>query len=107
MEFQELDLKHFSQDNSMKEGNKVLELYNLQSEALSNLGRKLDVGDYIEELLHQHGFQNIVHRRYRVPLGIWPKDKKLVGIYLDEDILLTCSHRNQSVIFGIQNSLLG
>ena len=107
MEFQELDLKHFSQDNSLTEGNKVLELYNLQSEALSNLGRKLDVGDYIEELLHQRGFQNIVHRRFQVPLGIWPKDKKWVGIYLDDDILLICSHRNQSVIFGIQNYLLG
>jgi hypothetical protein len=92
VEFQLLDSKHYARDESINEGNRVLQLYNLQTEALSKVGRKLDVGDDIEEFLKQAGFQNVTHRRWPVPLGGWPKNKTLVWNYREQecvaDILL-------------------
>ena len=105
MEFQFLDSKHYAQDQSINEGNKVLQLCSFQEEAFSKVGRELDMGDDIEELLKQSGFQNVTHRRQPVPLGAWPKEKTLVWNYREQEyVLLTSSHRKGSVYFGFVSS---
>ncbi|KAK5291059.1 hypothetical protein LTR99_010975 [Exophiala xenobiotica] len=76
-EWQELDLKHYSEDKTMNRGNKLQQLFEHLSLAIGNLGRKLAVADDIEELLHKQGFQNIKHDKIKVPLGGWPKDARL------------------------------
>lgn len=81
LEFQELDSEFYSQDRSLKDDNKVHELRRLQQKALSRLGRKLNVVDDVKELLLEHGFHSIEHRRFPVPLGMWPKRKTLVWLF--------------------------
>ena len=47
LELEVLDWKHYSQGDSAIDGNKVLESFDLESEAMIQLGRKLDVGKYL------------------------------------------------------------
>ncbi|ETI26799.1 hypothetical protein G647_10244 [Cladophialophora carrionii CBS 160.54] len=71
IEFHELDSNFYVMPNSAP-GRKVMEMSQLLSLGLSNLGRRLDVADYIRELLQQQGFENITHDRVAVPIGMWP-----------------------------------
>ncbi|EXJ54243.1 hypothetical protein A1O7_09580 [Cladophialophora yegresii CBS 114405] len=71
IEFHELDSNYYVMPNSTP-GRKVLEMSQLLSLGLSNLGRRLDVADYIRELLQQQGFEHLTHDRIAVPIGMWP-----------------------------------
>ena len=74
-----MDFRLYAQDASPEESHSLLELDHLLREAFSNLGRELDVADHFENLLRDHGFRNIQHRRISIPMGFWPEAKEFVS----------------------------
>jgi len=78
VEFQDFDLHNYSQDNSIPPDNKVMELYNLILEGCDKIGRTASPGQDLESLVRETGFVNIGHKIFKLPLGTWPKDERLV-----------------------------
>jgi hypothetical protein len=77
-----------------------MEMRKLLNLGLSNLGRRLDVADYIRELLQQQGFEHITHERIPVPLGMWPaRQDYTYSIYSQRNIGLA---RITELEFGIE-----
>ncbi|KIW63420.1 hypothetical protein, variant [Phialophora macrospora] len=103
IEFHELDSNFYAQPNSIP-GHKVMEMRKLLARGLSNLGRRLDVADYIRELLQQQGFEHITHERIAVPLGMWPaRQDYSYSLYSQRNIGLA---RITELEFGIEGLTL-
>lgn len=49
------------------------------AEGISKMGKVLYTGPLFEGLLKDAGFINIHVHTYKLPLGTWPKDKKMVS----------------------------
>jgi hypothetical protein len=47
--------------------------------ACEKVGRPLGMGPKLKGLVEETGFTKVGHRTIPLPLGIWPKDKTLVG----------------------------
>lgn len=78
MEYQDWDLQIFSDDGSLKDDSDFLKWDRLILEACEKTGREACPGRYLEEWVTKAGFENITHQRYRVPVGPWAKDQKMV-----------------------------
>ena len=78
VEFQDFDLKHYSEDDSIPEGNNVLAIHDLIIEACEKVGRSLRIGRELKHRAEQAGFVNVQEHVFRIPLGPWPKDPRLV-----------------------------
>lgn len=50
----------------------------LALEACDKIGRTGKPGPYLAQWLTEAGYQNVHHLVYKLPLGTWPKEKKLV-----------------------------
>ena len=80
VEFQDFDLHNYSQDNSIPPDNKVLEWYNLLMEGCEKIGRTASPGQHLESWVRDAGFTNIHHKTFKLPLGAWPKDERMVWL---------------------------
>lgn len=78
VEFQDYDMRNFTQDNSIGPGNKVAQLMDLLIEACDKMGRTANPGIHLREWIEQAGFENVKEEVFNIPLGAWPKDKKMV-----------------------------
>ncbi|KAF7194911.1 Secondary metabolism regulator LAE1 [Pseudocercospora fuligena] len=76
-EFQDLDLHNYSEDNSIPEGNKVLELYKNVIEGCEKVGRTACPGPHLKKWMEEAGFNNVTEHIFKLPLGPWPKDMTL------------------------------
>ncbi|KAK3319717.1 S-adenosyl-L-methionine-dependent methyltransferase [Cercophora scortea] len=83
IEIQEFGGRPFCDDGSTPEDYSVLKFSDLATQAMANFGCDFRVADKLEGRLAQAGFTNISCRRFKVPMGTWPKDKRLrlVGLY--------------------------
>lgn len=79
VEFQDIDLKHYSEDDSIPQGNHVAEIHDLLIEACDKVGRTLVPGRFLRRWAEEEGFVNVEEHIFRVPLGTWPKDPRLVS----------------------------
>ena len=52
-------------------------------EAAAKFGRRMDVATHMHEWVHNAGYSEVVQHIATIPVGNWPKDKKLetLGMY--------------------------
>jgi hypothetical protein len=80
VEFQDYDTACVSQDNTIPKDYKVAEMLSLLRGACDSIGRLLDPGPRLKGWVETAGFENITQRIIPLPVGIWPKDKKMVSL---------------------------
>ncbi|KAL1970259.1 hypothetical protein VTN77DRAFT_5419 [Rasamsonia byssochlamydoides] len=74
VEFQDWDPMIYSEDGSTK-GTSIEKYYVHTLAAYEKAGYCARVGPGLEEWFRQAGFVDIKVTKYRVPMGVWPKDK--------------------------------
>ncbi|KIX95772.1 uncharacterized protein Z520_08480 [Fonsecaea multimorphosa CBS 102226] len=77
VEFQDFDIDYYSQDGSLTEEHALRRWLLLCSEAAAKIGRTLHVGRRLEQWAKEAGFINVQVVKVPVPIGPWPKDKRL------------------------------
>ncbi|KIW10070.1 hypothetical protein PV08_11846 [Exophiala spinifera] len=86
VEFQLLALDPQShREGPRSEESKIRDLHRRLSEGLSATGRELNVHHELPRQLQKIGFHNIEHKKFAVPLGKWPKDPRLVILFIEEN----------------------
>ena len=80
-EFQDFDLKYYSEDGSLKEEHSVQKWITKLLQAAENFGRDPSPGSKLEKYMKEAGFEDVHHEKYRMPIGPWPKDTHLVSLY--------------------------
>ncbi|KUJ08667.1 S-adenosyl-L-methionine-dependent methyltransferase [Mollisia scopiformis] len=98
IELQELEFVTLCDDGTMKDDYTVYRFLTLIKEGLAVFGVDLLAMRRNAELLRDAGFVNVEEKVFKIPLGIWPRNKtmKLIGLYL------------RSVIYdGLQGIALG
>lgn len=80
-EFQDFDLKYYSEDGSLKEEHSVQKWITTLLKAAEDFGRDPSPGSKLEQHMKDAGFEDVQHEKYRMPIGPWPKDKHLVSPY--------------------------
>ncbi|TEA12223.1 Secondary metabolism regulator LAE1 [Colletotrichum sidae] len=73
-EFQDLDLTYYSDDGSLTEQHKTWIWHKKFIEASELLGQEPSPVKRLKRLVEDAGFDKIHHKRYKVPVGLWPKD---------------------------------
>jgi SAM-dependent methyltransferase len=76
-EFQDFNLLYYSEDGSLTPQHALLEWISTLTGAADKLGRDSNPGSKLEGWVRDAGFVGVVHRRYRVPIGPWARDKTL------------------------------
>lgn len=82
IEFQEYNLVNYSEDGSIKEGNNVQRLHELLREACDKINRPITIGADLERIVKDTGFVNGKHQVFQVPLGTWPRERRMVCLFL-------------------------
>lgn len=85
VEFQDFDLKYYSDDDTMPADASLLAWDKLIIEATERAGREPSPGPKLEGYFKAVGFQNVTKRQFKIPIGSWPKDpalKELGAVYL-------------------------
>ncbi|KAK0633849.1 S-adenosyl-L-methionine-dependent methyltransferase [Immersiella caudata] len=82
-EFQDFDLEYYSDDGSLREKHDVMAWDRLFLGAANETGREVSPGPRLEAWVKEAGFQGVVSRRFKFPIGPWPRDPVLkeVGLY--------------------------
>lgn len=76
IELQDADCLAYSEDGTTK--GTWLEKWNIDfMNAAKTSGRTLQPGPQLESWVRAAGFEDVHHEKIRVPLGTWPKDKKM------------------------------
>jgi hypothetical protein len=79
VEFQDFELRFYSADGTFVPDNpsdiwsKELIL------ALKAFGLEPEPGPKLEQWIRDAGFENVNHKPLQIPVGPWPKDRRLVG----------------------------
>ena len=79
VEFQDMDFWIYSQDGSLLDSHALHRWDALTFEAAKKTGRLLNPGPQLEGWFKDAGFTDISVHRQPIPLGVWPKNKKLVS----------------------------
>ena len=75
MEVQEVDIDIYSEDGSLKEDD-PLRVWNKQcQEAIALDGRTFSPGPHTRRRMEQAGFVNVREYPFKLPIGVWPKEK--------------------------------
>ncbi|KAH7310177.1 S-adenosyl-L-methionine-dependent methyltransferase [Rhexocercosporidium sp. MPI-PUGE-AT-0058] len=80
VEFQDYDTTCHSQDNSIPPDYKVAAMLSFLKGACDSIGRLLDPGPLLKGWVEDAGFEYITQNIIPLPVGIWPKDKKMKEI---------------------------
>ncbi|KXX74362.1 Malonyl-[acyl-carrier protein] O-methyltransferase 1 [Madurella mycetomatis] len=82
-EFQDFDLQYYSDDGSLKQDDALLVWISTLLDAARALGREPNPGSKLEGWVQKAGFVNVVHKRYKIPIGPWARDPLLkeIGSY--------------------------
>ncbi|KAM7184108.1 S-adenosyl-L-methionine-dependent methyltransferase [Naviculisporaceae sp. PSN 640] len=83
IEIQEFGGTAYCDDSSVPKEYSVHTFLDLCQEALSKFGSNFRIGNQLEEPLTKAGFINVSAKKLKVPIGTWPRDKRLrlVGLY--------------------------
>ena len=79
-EFQDFDLQYYSDDGSLKPDDPLLYWISTLLESARSVNREPNPGSKLEGWVKDAGFTNIVHKKYKIPFGTWPRDPKLKEI---------------------------
>lgn len=80
MEFTDLDMTVYSSDGSLSEENPLRKWNGEILKGARMIGREPNPGPLLAGLLHDAGFISVKEQVYRLPIGTWPEDKKLVRV---------------------------
>ncbi len=78
LEFQEFNLVNYSEDGSIRQGNNVNRLFELLQEACDRINRPITIGADLEQIVQDTGFVNVKQQVFKLPLGTWPRERKMV-----------------------------
>jgi len=81
-EFQDFDLQYYSEDGSLAPDDPLFFWISTLLDAARSLNREPNPGSQLEGWVKAAGFRNVVHKRYRIPIGAWPLDPALKEIGL-------------------------
>jgi hypothetical protein len=80
VEFVDFDMKVYSCDGSLSDDNPLCRWNANILKAAKAIGRKPNPGPLLAGVLHDARFISIKEEVYRIPIGTWPEDKKLVCV---------------------------
>lgn len=80
VEFQDFDIDYYSQDGSLTPDHALRRWLTIAYDAEKVTGRTLRPGKYLERWVRDAGFENVQVVKSPLPLGIWPRDKRLKNI---------------------------
>ncbi|GME52733.1 Methyltransferase type 12 [Neofusicoccum parvum] len=83
VEFQDYDTMLYSEDGSFGEKHDTYKWITTFIEASTAWGRDPSPGKHLEERAKAAGFVNVRHEVFKLPIGGWPKDKRMkdAGMY--------------------------
>lgn len=83
VEFQDFDIEWYSKDGSHSPESDAAKYVQLLVQAAVKAGKEPRPCPKLKEWLRDAGFQNVVHHRYKIPVGPWAKDtsQKELGLY--------------------------
>ncbi|KAI1501872.1 S-adenosyl-L-methionine-dependent methyltransferase [Biscogniauxia marginata] len=85
VELQEIHHVPMSTNNSMSPDHPVAQYWSYIREGLGSLGVNFEFASegHIAEMMRQYGYVNVNEQVFHVPIGTWPRNKKLksVGLY--------------------------
>ncbi|OAL30125.1 hypothetical protein AYO20_08928 [Fonsecaea nubica] len=81
-EFADLDIDYYSQDGTLTEDDALSRWIKIAAQGMEDLGRSLRPGKRLEGWMRDAGFVNVNVVRTPVPVGTWPRDKRLKRIGL-------------------------
>jgi hypothetical protein len=72
-----------SNNGRMDQASDVVKWTDGLHEAAAKFGRRMDVATHLHEWVHNAGYSEVVQHIATIPVGTWPKDKKLktLGMY--------------------------
>ncbi|KAH6634596.1 S-adenosyl-L-methionine-dependent methyltransferase [Chaetomium sp. MPI-SDFR-AT-0129] len=76
-EFQDFNLTYYSEDGSLTPTHALREWIETLTGAADSLGRDSNPGSKLEGWARAAGFKDVTHRRYRMPIGTWARDRTL------------------------------
>lgn len=79
IELQDFNTLAYSEDESAKDDNKVIEFCRVFNAACDKIGRHGSPGQHLKGWVEEAGFINVQHDVRKVPVGTWARDKKLVS----------------------------
>jgi len=79
-EFQDLDIQFYSHDNTLKDDSALSTWLRQSEEAVKMIGRTLSPGPHLKGWIEGAGFVNVRHEVFKLPVGLWPKQKSLKNI---------------------------
>ncbi|KAL9639698.1 MAG: hypothetical protein Q9204_000988 [Flavoplaca sp. TL-2023a] len=79
-EFQDYDLVYYSEDGTLTDDLPIQKWITTLLQASRDFGRNPCPGPYLAQHMRDAGFQNVQERKYKIPIGPWPKDKHLKTI---------------------------
>lgn len=80
MEFQDFDMRFYTASGGEFKPGCPLDLWTIEViEGLKTLGMEPEPGPKLEGWVREAGFINVHHQVLPIPVGVWPKDKKLVS----------------------------
>jgi SAM-dependent methyltransferase len=78
VEFKDWDLTIVSTDNSLPKDGYIYKYHKLLYDALDTIGRSYTPGPNLKKWAEDAGYTNVTAHVYPMPIGMWPRDKKLV-----------------------------
>jgi hypothetical protein len=81
VEFKDWDLSIVSSDNSFPKDSYIYEYHHLLYNALNKIGRTYAPGPNLKKWAEEAGYINVTTQVLPVPIGLWPKEKRLVGCF--------------------------
>ena len=81
-EFQDWDATLRCDDGSLKSEHALAKWHDVVLEAFSTNNRTGTPGPSLQQWMIDAGFTNVHQKVFKLPLGPWPKDKKLVRIQI-------------------------
>jgi SAM-dependent methyltransferase len=78
VEFQDFDVALYSEDDSYHPSSDLAKYMQLLMDSARKAGKEPRTGPKLEQWVRDAGFQNITHQKFKLPLGLWPKDKRQV-----------------------------
>jgi hypothetical protein len=73
-------MKIYSDDGSLTETNPLYTWNRNVLKGATMIGREPNPGPLLTGLLHEAGFASVKEHIYRMPIGVWPKDKTMVSL---------------------------
>ncbi|KAK3936812.1 S-adenosyl-L-methionine-dependent methyltransferase [Diplogelasinospora grovesii] len=80
VEFQESANNMYSEDDTLKPGNPMVQMMDGLMQACDKIGRTMDPAPSMKRWTEEAGFQGVKEERFKLPIGAWPKDARLKEI---------------------------